>query len=778
MFEYYITRLEKYKRSVFFIVVSLYSALSLFCYDINLASSFREFFDDKNNKVEIFDAMETVFNKQDSIVIHVRSKEGSIFNPRTLALIYDLTEESWSIPHSIRVDSLSNYQNTLVSGDDLSVNFLIEDKLLLEDPEKILEIKKTSEETDSIQNVLVAKDHSSSIISITVNREDNNKLINAEIYSSVQVILSKYIDKNKDHEIALSGSVSSSAAITKAMKSDLSIISAATLLVISILLAILLKTFSGVLIVITISLLSITATFGLFSLLGVTITPTHAFAPTAICTIAVADLVHLLSTYYHQIHLGSKKNTAIRYSLEQNWKPILITTISTIVGALCLNSSDSPPYQTLGNMIAFGVFSAYILSILLVPIILSWLSLPARYRTRDTAFQSVSVKLSKQIIVHRKAITLTLLICCIFNGFLISKNKVTERWYEYFGADTSFSTAINELNNVYSGIHKIVYTVRSKEGEFGINAPAYLAELDLFADWLRSQEKVGFVDTHTTTLKKINQDLHGGDSNYSTIPSDKQSVAQYLLLYEMSLPVGLGLDNIQNSDQSASKLTVILHKMDSQEIIDFDNKAVSWLNNNSDFLSVDEGTGMDIIFSHLSSNNIKDIIGGSILGLILIALILCYALKSFKLGLVSLIPNLLPLLIAYGLWGLVDGKISIAASVVMSISLGIIVDDTVHFLSKYQYARSSLHYAPDKAIEYVFQTVGPALLITTIVLVSGFMLMLMASFTPSQSMGVLLSLVLSTALIIDFLLLPALMLFLEPAHRNHYQDLALETSNE
>ena len=658
------------------------------------------------------------------------------------------------------------------------MNFLIEDKLLLEDSGKILEIKKITEDTDSIQNVLVAKDHSSSIISITVNREDNNELINTEIYSAVQGLIRKYIDNNTDHEIALSGSVASSATITKAMKSDLSIISSATLLVISLLLALLLKTYSGVLIVIAISLLSITSTFGLFSLLGVTITPTHAFAPTAICTIAVADLVHILSTYYHQIHQGSDKKAAIQYSLEQNWKPILITTLSTIVGALCLNSSDSPPYQILGNMIAFGVLSAYILSILLVPITLSWLPPPARYRTRDTAFQSVSVKLSTTIIKHRKAITITLLICCVFSGFLISKNKVTERWYEYFGKDKPFSIAINELDDVSSGIHKIIYTVRSKEGEFGINAPAYLAELDLFAVWLRNQEKVGFVDTHTTTLKKINQDLHGGNSSYSTIPSDKQSVAQYLLLYEMSLPVGLGLDNIQNSDQSASKLTVVLHKMDSQELIDFDRKAISWLSNNSTFLSVDEGTGMDLIFAYLSSSNIKDIVGGSLLGLILIAVILCYALKSFRLGLVSLVPNLLPLLIAYGLWGFIDGKISVAASVVMSISLGIIVDDTVHFLSKYQYARNSLYYAPAKAIEYVFQTVGPALLITTIVLVSGFMLMLMASFTPSQSMGVLLSLVLSIALIIDFLLLPALMLFLEPAQQEFHQGLALEANNE
>lgn len=778
MFQHYINLLEKHRLILFILVVSIFCSLSFFSYKIELASSFREFFDDKNNKVEIFDAMETAFNKQDNIVIHVRNRKGSIFNHKSLSLIFDLTEASWSTPHSIRVDSLSNYQHTEVFGDDLYVNFLIENKFLLENEENIKTIQRISEETDSIKEVLVGKNQQSSIIVITVNRQDNNKLINAEIYSAVETLLAGFRKQHPQHEIYLSGSVASSATITQVMKSDLRLISTATVLLTTLILALLLKTYSGVLIVIGISVISITATFGLFGLLGVTITPTHAFAPTAICTIAVADLVHILNTYYHSIHTGHAKSIAINDSLRQNWAPIFITTMSTIVGALCLNSSDSPPYQTLGNMIAFGVLSAYILSISLVPILLTWLPIPKYYLKSDTAFQSLSINLGRKIIQHRKIIALFILTLSVASSVLISNNKVTERWHEYFNESTQISVALNELDSAYSGIHKIHYTVSSIDGVHGIHSPNYLAELDSFAQWLDAQEQVGFVDSHTSTLKKINQDLHEGDPNYLSIPASRNEVAQYLLLYEMSLPVGLGLDNIQNSDQSATKISVVLHKMDSEDLIAFERKAIAWLNNHTQYLQVDEGTGMDLIFSYLSSNNIRDIIYGSLAGLTLIALILCYALKSFKLGLISLIPNLLPLLIAYGIWGFIDGKISIAVSVVMSISLGIIVDDTVHFLSKYQYAKNILSYRPNQALEYVFQTVGPALIITTLVLVSGFLLMLLASFVPSQSMGLLLSLVLSIALLVDFLLLPALMLFIEPAPITEKKAALLEGSYE
>ena len=143
--------------------------------------------------------------------------------------------------------------------------------------------------------------------------------------------------------------------------------------------------------------------------------------------------------------------------------------------------------------------------------------------------------------------------------------------------------------------------------------------------------------------------------------------------------------------------------------------------------------------------------------LLLISLLLVVSLRSWRLGLLSLIPNITPALVAFGLWGLISGEINLALSVVAGMSLGIIVDDTVHFLSKYRAARVE-GQATEQAIRYAFSTVGRALWITTVVLITGFGVLMLSGFRLNSDMGMLTALVILVALIIDFLFLPACLL--------------------
>jgi len=150
-----------------------------------------------------------------------------------------------------------------------------------------------------------------------------------------------------------------------------------------------------------------------------------------------------------------------------------------------------------------------------------------------------------------------------------------------------------------------------------------------------------------------------------------------------------------------------------------------------------------------------------VLALILISGILMVALRSFKLGLVSLAPNLVPAFMAFGLWALLIEEIGLAVSVVIALSLGIIVDDTVHFLSKYLRARRELGKTPEAAVRYSFQTVGMALWVTSLVLVCGFLLLSTSGFTINSHMGLLTAITVSFALLADFFFLPPLLIKLE-----------------
>jgi hypothetical protein len=167
------------------------------------------------------------------------------------------------------------------------------------------------------------------------------------------------------------------------------------------------------------------------------------------------------------------------------------------------------------------------------------------------------------------------------------------------------------------------------------------------------------------------------------------------------------------------------------------------------------------MFSHIGERNIRSMLTGTALALVLISGILAVALRSVKIGLISLIPNLVPALTAFGLWGFIVGQVGLAVSVVTAMSLGIVVDDTVHFLSKYLRARREQGKSAEDAVRYSFHTVGTALWSTSLILVAGFYILTFSGFTLNADMGLLTAIVIAIALVVDFLFLPPLLMKLD-----------------
>lgn len=232
-------------------------------------------------------------------------------------------------------------------------------------------------------------------------------------------------------------------------------------------------------------------------------------------------------------------------------------------------------------------------------------------------------------------------------------------------------------------------------------------------------------------------------------------------MYELSLPLGLGLDDTINNARSAIRMSVAFSKADSIYILELEKKALEWLETNAPAIHVNEGTGLDIVFANLTFRNIGSMMSGTSMALVLISFLLIFALRSFKIGMISLVPNIVPAVLAYGIWGMINGQIDTAISVVVCLSLGIVVDDTVHFLSKYLRARREKGYSAEEAIRYAFSTVGTALIVTSTVLIGGFMVMQFSHFNPSNHMGMLLAITILVALLVDFLFLPPLLMFLD-----------------
>ena len=413
--------------------------------------------------------------------------------------------------------------------------------------------------------------------------------------------------------------------------------------------------------------------------------------------------------------------------------------------------------MNLGNITATGVMIAWVLSVTLLPALLS--VLPVRKASGTGRGNQLMDRLANVVIARRRPL--------LFGGTLVSLallaaipvNELNDDFIGYFSERIEFRRDTDYMVENLTGMFQVHYSIPSGEPN-GVSSPEYLRQLEAFADWYRSQPGVLHVSSITDTFRRLNRNLHGDDDAWYRLPEDRELAAQYLLLYEMSLPFGLDLNNQLNLDKSASKFTVNMESLTSVELRRIVAESEQWLTTNAPALA-SQGVGVSVMFSYIAERNIQSMLGGSVLGLVVISLILVVALRSVSLGLLSLLPNLLPIGLAFGVWGLAVGQVDMAASVVSGMILGIVVDDTVHFLSKYLRARREKAYDAVDAVRYAFHTVGLALLVTTIVLITGFSILAQSNFSINATMASLTSIGIALALIIDFLLLPPLLISLD-----------------
>ena len=186
-----------------------------------------------------------------------------------------------------------------------------------------------------------------------------------------------------------------------------------------------------------------------------------------------------------------------------------------------------------------------------------------------------------------------------------------------------------------------------------------------------------------------------------------------------------------------------------------------WLRDNAPTAMFSHGVGPAVMFAYISGRNIKSMITGTLLAFLLISFTLVFALRSVKFGGLSLIPNLAPTALAFGVWGILVGQVNLGLSVVITMTLGIVVDDTVHFLSKYLRARREQGLNASDAIRYAFSSVGMALVATSLILVGGFLVLAQSAFDLNASMSRMAAITIVFALLADFLLLPSLLMKLD-----------------
>jgi len=721
-------------------------------------ADYRVFFSDDNPQLKAFDKIEKTYSRNDNVLFIVTPKNGNVFTRETLKVVENITEKAWQIPYSTRVDSISNFQYTYAEGDDLIVEDLISDAENLSDND-IEKIKNVALNEPLLAKRLISPLAHVTSISATINLPniDQTKEV-PEVISFARKLTEEMRTETTEVEFRLSGMVPMNNAFAESAQGDMMNLVPISFGVMFLMLLVLLKSVSTTLGIILVVFLSIMTGMGLGGYMGFPLTGPSVSSMTIILTVAIANSVHVLTTFIHEMRAGKDKNNAISEALRINLQPVFLASATTMIGFLTMNFSEVPPFGHLGNFVAMGVVASFILSITFLPALIS--ILPVRVKARKGEEDRQMIALGDFVVRNRKRLMQFMGLLIIAMIVFLPKNELNDIFVHYFDETIQFRQDSDYIDKNLTGLYIIDYSLESGQ-DSGISDPGYLNEVEAFANWYREQPETRHVNIYTDVIKRLNKNMHGDDEGWKKIPEDRNLAAQYLLMYEMSLPYGLDLNNQIDINKSALRMTVSIQTLSSNEIIGLSDRAAKWLADNGKYIKVAEGTGPTMMFANIGQRNISSMLIATTLALVLISAILIFAFRSFKTGMISMLPNLVPAAMGFGLWGLLIGEVGLALSVVTTMTLGIVVDDTVHFLSKYLRAKREHGYNPQDAVRYAFKHVGRALLTTSIVLVAGFVVLAQSHFKMNSDMGMLTSAVIAFALIADFFFLPPLLMKLE-----------------
>ena len=721
-------------------------------------ADYRVFFSGDNPQLQAFDKLEKTYSKNDNVLFVLTPKDGNVFTRETLKVVETLTEKAWQIPYSTRVDSISNFQHTYAEEDDLIVADLVSeaDKLTDSELEKIKNI--AINEPLLRQRLISPAGHVTSVsATISLPNIDQTKEV-PEVVSFARKLADEIRMLAPDIDVRISGMVPMNNAFAESAQGDMASLVPLSFAVMFIMLLLLLKSFSTTFGTILVIFMSILVGMGLGGYIGFPLTGPSVSSMTIILTVAIANSVHVLTTFIHEMRVGKDKNTALIETLRINLQPVFLASATTMVGFLTMNFSEVPPFQHLGNFVAIGVVASFILSVTFLPALISILPVRVKVKKDDSDKLMVMlgdfvVRKQKQLMWAMGALILTLVV-------FVPKNELNDVFVHYFDETIQFRVDSDYIDEHLTGIYIVEYSLESGE-EGGISEPGYLNEVENFANWYRQQSETRHVNIYTEVIKRLNKNMHGDDKNWMKIPEERNLAAQYLLMYEMSLPYGLDLNNQIDINKSSLRMTVSIKTMSSKEILALEKRAQKWLAENTKYIKAANGTGPTVMFAHIGQRNINSMLIGTTLALVLISGILIIAFRSFKTGLISMVPNLVPAAMGFGLWGILIGEVGLALSIVTTMTLGIVVDDTVHFLSKYLRAKREYGYTAENAVRYAFTHVGRALLTTSIVLVAGFIVLAQSHFELNSGMGLLTAIIITFALLADFFFLPPLLMRLE-----------------
>jgi hypothetical protein len=690
----------------------------------------------------------------DEFIGYVLFDQDGVFSEKQLLQLRQLTQNAWKIQDVVRVDSLANSLVTEVSGDDFKVS-----KLLPEESLQIEQIKKHALGDKNLRGTYVDEQGKMLLVYARLRPIFDQNLNYQQVVLSAQSILDQ-TNVSEFELVDLFGTAKVTDAYREVNNRDIAKLLPFMLLMVLAFLWWNFKSIEAVLIPFVVLGLSVLASFGLMGFLGLKFNNLSACIPGILLAISIADTVHILSNFYKNFQTDHDFNLALRDSLVKNFAPTLFTSLSTAIGFATLLSSSIIPIRDLGVITGFGTLVAWLLTIFMLPGLFSFI--PASWilktKVRKTSFLNINYDQSKAFVdwIFRSRIWIVsvVFISSIVAIYLSSKNIVNSDPLEYFDKKVPVRKTYDFIREQLKSVGGPEIVIHAGVSD-GVKNPVFLRKVEQFEEWiLQNVNTAKSVHSLVHVIKDLNQKFNQNKSDYYLIPNSQELVAQYLFLYTMNLPEGLDINNRVTSDFETMRLSVMWNIPDAhRSVIEIDkiNAKAKEMGLNA-YVS-----GQMPLYHRLNAYVVQTFVSSMTLAVVLVAVFMIWILRSFKMGMFSMIPNVIPLTFGGAIMYLNKTDIDLGAAINYSVCLGVVVDDTIHFLFDYNRRRKS-GLSIHESITQVFVQTGPALVLTTIILTVGFGLFYFSEFVPNINFGLYCAIIFIFALVMDIIFLPALLL--------------------
>ena len=519
-----------------------------------VANDFRQLLGKDNPELAALNALEDTYAASNTVLIAIAPHEGTVFTRRTLGAIEALTEAAWGTPHSVRVDSLTNYNHTYAEEDDLIVEPLVDGAEALSDDE-LAQVKKTALNEPELVGRLVSRDGRVAAMAISFVKADDQSAIVAEVPDYLNAVLGEARARHPDLGFYITGDVILNRTTATAMEDGVRTTLPIGFLLVLVGSVLLLRSVFGVVAIVAMMMFSIMTTMGFAGWTGLVMSPLTSAVPVVVMVLSVAHSVHIIMATLLAMGRGLDRQAAVADSLHSNAWPVFLASVTTMIGFLSLNSSDSPPVQVMGNLSAFGMLSIYLYSMTLLPAMLS--ILPLRPRASRSEGSPFFERFGSFVVDRRKIL--------LWSGFILSvvvvagvpRNEFSDDWTKAFDERYQFRRDTDFVIKNLTGLNTLEYSLAAGH-QGGITDPEYLRKVEAFANWVRLQPEVTHVRAFTDIMKRLNRNMHGDDPTAYRLPDDRELAAQYLLLYELSIPFGGDLNDRIDIAKSATRMTVTL----------------------------------------------------------------------------------------------------------------------------------------------------------------------------------------------------------------------------